>query len=145
MVEVVKEIEVILLISVMVVLAITDIKKRELPNKVLIPAIVVAVLLQAITLNVLNVVIGLGTYIILFILYMINKKIIGGGDIKLLCLMSLILGPMMREVLIIAVGYTMILIAYYFVKEKVTGKEQIVPLAVSLLASVLTNFIGGVM
>lgn len=144
MVEVVREIEVIFLISVMVVLAITDIKKRELPNKVLIPAIVVAVLLQAITLNVLNVVIGLGTYIILFILYMINKKIIGGGDIKLLCLMSLILGPMMREVLTIAAGYTMILIAYYFVKEKVTGKEQIVPLAVSLLASVLTNFIGGV-
>lgn len=144
MIEVVREIEVIFLMSVMVVLAITDIKKRELPNKVLIPAIVVAVLLQVITLNIINVVIGLVTYIILFILYMINKKIIGGGDIKLLCLMSLILGPMMREVLTIAVGYTMILIAYYFVKEKMTGKEQIVPLAVSLLASVLTNFIGGV-
>lgn len=133
----------IFLIVVMAISAITDVKKRIIPNRLIIPSIGLALFFQIIEHNVINIILAFIAFMLLSILYTINSEFVGGGDIKLLVFVVLMLGPSFREYIYLTAGFTMIVWVFFFIKEKLTQEKQILPLALSMFLAIVTQLIMG--
>lgn len=78
----------------------------------------------------------------LFLLYTIIENFIGGGDIKLIFFLALMMGPKVSEIIYLSLIYTALLIVYYYIKEKKTKQKQVIPLALAIFLAVVTNMGG---
>jgi len=134
--------ETLLVVSVMAVSAITDTKKRVIPNRLVFPSIGLALLFQIVQFRLDHILIAMIGCSLLFILYTINENIIGGGDIKLIFFLSLMMGPKMSELVYTTAIYVLILWIYFYIKERRIKEKQILPLALALFLALVTNLMG---
>lgn len=133
----------IFLIVVMAIAAVTDIKNRMIPNRLIIPSIVVALVLQIFANNWINIVLAIVGFVFLGLLYTANTNFIGGGDIKLIIFTIMILGPAFKEYIYLFAIYTILVLIIYFIKEKITKEKQVLPLALSMLMASVTQIVLG--
>ncbi len=136
-----QQLEALFLIAVMAILAVTDVRIRIIPNKIILPSILAAVIIQIIHTNVINILVAVVSFILLAILFQIDSNLIGGGDIKLIFFMALMIGPDMKGIILMFSIYTIAILVYYLAKEKITKEKQIFPLALSLFLAVITELL----
>lgn len=93
--------EIILSVPLLIMAGISDWKKRIIPNKIIVALLSlgsIEIILDI--LNLINFQVSIGErtigmiipFIVLFFIYVLKKKLIGGGDIKLLSSLGLCIG-----------------------------------------------------
>lgn len=129
------------ILSVAVYTAATDLINRTIKNKFIVPCILIALVIQIIQLNFVNIVIAIIAYLIMLFMLTDFPTLFGGGDLYLIVFLCLMFGPLMDVVLLNASISTAVLVAIYWIKEKLTAEKQTIPLAVSfMIATILTFF-----
>ena len=127
------------IVSVTAFCAVTDIMKRKIPNRFIIPCILIGLVIQLVQLNILSIGIAILAYIIMITIYSINSDLIGGGDIYLITFLFMMFGTKIEVLLFPSLIYTVGLIIIYWFIQLVKKERQTIPLAVSLFAATLTT------
>lgn len=134
----------IITMAVTGVAAIYDLKERRVPNKLVFPAICLALVYNLCLFNTDNLIIALIALTMLLIVYFTSEKYIGGGDVKLIVFVTMMAGGEIKIIITYMCLYIIAMLPYYFIKELKTKQKQFVPFAVPLFLGVLTNAILGV-
>jgi Flp pilus assembly protein protease CpaA len=134
--------EMILTVSVAAVAAVTDTKKRIIPNRLVFPAIGLALFLQLIQQRLDHLIIAMIGCSLLYLLYTFIPNFIGGGDIKLIFFLALMIGPDMSSLIYATAIYTAVVWVYFYIKELRTKEKQFLPLALPLFLGLITNLVG---
>lgn len=129
----------ILLIAVLLLASAFDLKRGIIPNILIVPAIIAAIVLNAVDSWILVIINFASAFAIISpILWFFHRKVVGGGDIKLLFFVGIIYGFQDAFALILA---SFILVAMYMIENKITYIRYAPFLTVSVLFSLVLEFL----
>ncbi|WP_171718378.1 prepilin peptidase [Paenibacillus phytohabitans] len=121
------------LISICLFFSYTDIRTRRIPNKIIHPLILFFFLIRLFDVGYYM---GLIPALIFTILYFINSRAIGAGDIKLIALIGLILGLENTFIVVVVMNFTALAyLIFRYVKDRMNVKT--IPLAPFLTIGVI--------
>ncbi|MBD7983031.1 prepilin peptidase [Sporosarcina sp. Sa2YVA2] len=136
----------ILFISMLVIITVSDIAYMLIPDKVLLPfAITLLVLRLVIPLSpwwdsLLGAVVGFG---VLFLIAVVSKGGMGGGDIKLFFVIGLVLGTANTLLTLFLASVIGSIAGIYILKKTGKGRKTPVPFGPSIaLAAIIAYFYG---
>ena len=139
----------LLFISLLVIIVVSDIAYMLIPNKVLLfflPLIVIGRILSPLEPwwdSVLGAVIGFG---ILYIIAIVSKGGMGGGDIKLFFLLGLVLGSVNTLLTLFVASVIGMIVGIVVLKARNQGRKTPVPFGPSIaLAAIIVYFYGEAM
>lgn len=136
-------------ISLLVIINVSDFAYMLIPNKVLLfflPLLVVGRILSPLEPwwdSALGAVIGFG---ILFVIAIVSKGGMGGGDIKLFFLIGLVVGTMQTLLILFVASFIGMIVGFVVLKVRGQGRKTPIPFGPSIaLASVIVYFWGDAM
>jgi prepilin peptidase CpaA len=139
----------ILTAAVLLYLALIDLKHYKIPNEFIIVLTGLFLLHAILSGHLMTLSRNLGFALILFVLmlYPYSKKMMGGGDLKLLTVAILWVGPLcalpFALSLLIFASIHAFAVKFKLVEGKLLGKRQSVPFAPSIAAALISVFLLG--
>lgn len=127
------------IVSLLVIVMVSDLTYLIIPNEVLVFFSIYFIIIDFISLGLVNTLIHIATGIFLFlVMYLImicgnkafKKESMGGGDVKLMFLFGLVLDPLLGSMTIFLGSLFALPMSYYLYKSK---KEKLVPFGPFLL------------
>lgn len=127
-----------LLIAILGISSYFDVKERTIPNRLIYSGLLISLVINIVTKNFSNIKTALIIYLVLRVIYKIDKDIFPGGDIKMLTFIALIGGyDFFVKSLYYIIIFTIPMLIYFFIKEKIKKEKQTIPLAVPMFLSSL--------
>lgn len=120
-------------ISILLIVIISDYQTMIIPDEVLLFGIIIIIIEIFIQSGIQNTIIAIGSGFLSFIImfgikklgdFMFKKESMGGGDIKLMFLFGLVLGPIMSIISIFLASFLALPVSIFILKTK---KEHIIP------------------
>ncbi len=139
----------ILTAAVLLYLALTDLNHYKIPNQFIMVLTGLFFLHAILSNHLMTLPWNLGFAAILFaiMLYPYSKKMMGGGDLKLLTVAILWVGPFcalpFALFLLVFAGIHAFAVKFRLVEGKLLGKRQSVPFAPSIAAALISVFLVG--
>ncbi|MHA6259326.1 prepilin peptidase [Sporosarcina sp. CAU 1771] len=136
----------LLFMSLLVIITVSDIAYMLIPNKVLLPFAVVLFIVRLISPltpwwdSLLGAVVGFG---ILYLIAVLSKGGMGGGDIKLFFVIGLVLGTVHTLLTLFLAALIGTIIGFIILKRSGKGRKTPIPFGPSIaLAAVISYFWG---
>ena len=136
----------ILFISLLVIITVSDIAYMLIPNKVLLPfaiALFVARVLSPLTPWWSSIVGALTGFAVLYLIALVSKGGMGGGDIKLFFVIGLVLGPIHTLLTLFLAAFIGSIVGLIILKRTGQGRKTPIPFGPSIaIASLIVYFWG---
>ncbi len=136
----------VVIYSVMLlIIAVNDIKKHLIPNKVVYPGMAIALVLSWQTIGVLVALIGAGVLPVLMLVPIVFRIKMGMGDYKLGVLLGLMVGFPHIIMVLLFTGIISVQVSLYYFIIKRRKKSKLLPFgAFMAIAGIITLIFGGV-
>lgn len=138
----------IVFISLLVIISVSDIAYMLIPNKILFPFGILLILLRLVSpLNpwwssFAGAAIG---FSLLFLIAVISKGGMGGGDIKLFFIIGIVLGPVQTLLTLFIASLIGTIVGVIFLKRTRQGRKTPIPFGPSIAAAAVIVHFGGSM
>ncbi len=136
----------ILFISMLVIITVSDIAYMLIPNKVLLPFVIVLFGLRIFVQltpwwdSLLGAVVGFG---ILYLIAVVSKGGMGGGDIKLFFVLGLVLGTVNTLLTLFLAALIGSIVGIIFLKRTKQGRKTPVPFGPSIAVAAVISYFWG--
>lgn len=129
--------------SILVILTITDLIEKIVPNKIVFAGLVLILLFRIISGENLAFYIlsSIGVFIFLFLLMIASKDKLGGGDVKLYAVISLAIGAWKAFASIFFASFVALLITLPMILKKKMDRKTEIPFVPFIWVGVLISYI----
>lgn len=133
-------------VSLLVIITVSDIAYMLIPNKILLPFLIVLIFLRMVSpltpwwSSFIGAVIGFG---ILYAIAVLSKGGMGGGDIKLFFVIGIVLGPLQTVLTLFFAALTGTVIGLLMIKRTKQSRKTPIPFGPSIaIAAIFVYFYG---
>ncbi|AOV07603.1 prepilin peptidase [Sporosarcina ureilytica] len=136
----------LLFISLLVIITVSDIAYMLIPNKILFPFAIVLVILRIIVplspwwSSIVGAIVGFG---VLFVIALLSKGGMGGGDVKLFFVIGLVLGPIQTLLTLFLASLIGTFVGLIILKKTRKGRKTPIPFGPSIAVAALIVYFWG--